>query len=317
MPARAWGFESPRPHQHTSAFRTGPLASPTVVVVGPTAIVLLSCPDRPGIVAAVADFVARHGGNIVDADQHTDRNDSVFFLRMEFELNGFALKPDQLSEAFAPIADEFGMDVAVRFSDDRPRLAILASRAPHCLFDILARWRAGEVDADIAGVVSNHPDHAELCGFFQVPFRHLPVGDAHDQAHQERELRRFLAEERVDLMVLARYMRILEAETVAMLPNRIINIHHSFLPAFVGASPYRQAHERGVKVIGATAHYVTADLDQGPIIDQDVIRVSHRDGVDELAHKGRDLEVVVLARALRAHLDHRVLPWGNRTLVFD
>jgi formyltetrahydrofolate deformylase len=288
--------------------------------VGPTAVLLLSCPDQPGVVANVADFVWRNGGNIVHAEQHTDLVDQMFFQRVEFELDGFAFPRDELADVFAPVARRFSMDVRVRFSDERPRLAVLASRAPHCLIDLLSRWRGDELDAEVCLVASNHEDHAELCGFFGVPFHHLPVGGdpaAQDPAAQDRAMQELLASEETDLIVLARYMRVLSPGFVARWPNRIINIHHSFLPAFVGAQPYRQAHERGVKVIGATAHYVTAELDEGPIIAQDVAHVSHRDGVDELTRKGRDLEVVVLARALRAELDHRILPWGNRTVVFD
>lgn len=283
--------------------------------MGPTAVLLLSCPDQPGVVANVADLVWRNGGNIVHAEQHTDTVDGMFFQRVEFELDGFAFPRDELAEVIAPVARRFSMEVTIRFSDQRPRLAVLASRAPHCLIDLLSRWRGDELDADLCLVASNHPDHAELCGFFGVPFHHVPVGE--DPAAQERALQDLLVDQRIDLVVLARYMRILSPEFVQRWPNRIINIHHSFLPAFVGAQPYRQAHERGVKVIGATAHYVTAELDEGPIIAQDVAHVSHRDGVEELTRKGRDLEVVVLARALRAQLDHRVLAWGNRTVVFD
>ncbi len=282
--------------------------------MGPTAVLLLTCPDRTGVVAAVADFVWRHGGNIVDAEQHTDPEDGVFFQRVEFELDGFAFGRDDLHRAFRPVAERFGMQVDVRFSDDRPRTAILASRAPHCLVDLLGRWAAGELPAEVALVASNHPDHAELARFHGVPHHHLPVGD--DPGAQEAALLDLLVAERVERVVLARYMRILSPAVVDAFPNRIINIHHSFLPAFVGAQPYRQAHQRGVKVIGATAHYVTEDLDEGPIIDQDVARVSHKDSVEDLARKGRDLEVTVLARAVRADLEHRVLPWGNRTVVF-
>ncbi len=280
-----------------------------------TAILLLSCPDRQGIVAAVADFVWRNGGNIVDAQQHTDPTDAMFFQRVEFELDGFAFDRGELADAFAPIAERFAMAAEVRFSDERPRTAVLTSTAPHCLVDLLSRHRAGELAADIELVASNHPDHGDLASAFGVRFAHFPVGE--HPADQEAALAARLEEERIELVVLARYMRILSADLVGRYPNRIINIHHSFLPAFVGARPYHQAHERGVKVIGATAHYATADLDEGPIIDQDVTRVSHRDDVAELARRGRDLEVVVLARALRAHLEHRVLVWGNRTLVFE
>lgn len=282
-----------------------------------TAVLLLSCPDRTGVVAAVADFVWRHGGNIVDAEQHTDDVDGVFFQRVEFELDGFAFERDDLPKAFWAVAERFDMDVRVHFSDERPRLALLASKASHCLEDLLNRWRAGELPAEVALVASNHPDHRALAEFSGVPFHHLPVGDGPDgAAGQEAAMIELLGRERVERVVLARYMRILSPTFVERFPSRIINIHHSFLPAFVGAQPYRQAHERGVKVIGATAHFVTAELDEGPIIDQDVARVSHRDSVAELARKGRDLEVAVLARAVRADLEHRVLPFGNRTVVF-
>jgi formyltetrahydrofolate deformylase len=281
------------------------------------AVLLLSCPDQTGVVAAVADFVWRHGGNIVDAEQHTDDVDGMFFQRVEFDMEGFAFGREDLRKAFWPVAERFNMDVRVHFTDERPRLAILASKAPHCLEDLLSRWRAGELPAEVVLVASNHPDHRALAEFSGVPYHHLPVGDGPDAAaEQEAKLIEVLEAAHVERVVLARYMRILSPAVVDRFPSRIINIHHSFLPAFVGAQPYRQAHERGVKVIGATAHYVTADLDQGPIIDQDVTRVSHRDDVAELARKGRDLEVTVLARAVRADLEHRVLTFGNRTIVF-
>jgi formyltetrahydrofolate deformylase len=283
--------------------------------MGTTAVLLLSCPDRPGVVATVADFVWRHGGNIVDAEQHTDRTDGMFFQRVEFDLDGFAVPRQDIGAAFAQVASEFSMDVSLGFSDERPRVAVLASKAPHCLVDLLSRWHSGELRADIALVASNHPDHAELSEFFGVPYHHLPVGD--DPAEQDRAMRDLLVESGIELVVLARYMRVLSPAFVQTWPHRIINIHHSFLPAFIGAQPYRQAHERGVKIIGATAHYVTETLDEGPIIAQDVAHVTHRDGIEDLTAKGRDLETVVLARALRAHLDHRVLPWGNRTVVFS
>jgi len=278
-------------------------------------VLLLSCRDRPGIVATVADFVWRHGGNIVDAEQHTDRTDGMFFQRVEFELEGFAFERAGILDAFAPVAAQFDMHVELGFSDERPRVAVLVSKAPHCLVDLLSRWHSGELHADIALVASNHPDHAELSEFFGVPYHHVPVGD--DPAAQDRAMHELLAAEGIDLVVLARYMRILSPSFVQAWPRRIINIHHSFLPAFIGAQPYRQAHERGVKIIGATAHYVTESLDEGPIIAQDVAHVTHRDDIDDLTAKGRDLETVVLARALRAHLGHRVLPWGNRTVVFS
>jgi formyltetrahydrofolate deformylase len=287
-----------------------------VVVEGrPTATLLLSCPDRPGLVAAVADFVFRHGGNIIHADQHTDAEEGVFFQRVEFGLDGFALDRDEIALRVGELAAEFGMQVRIRYSDDRPRVAVLVSREPHCMYDLLARWRSGELPADVALVISNHPDHADAAAHFGVPYHHLPV-TPDTKADQERAVLDLLRAHAVDLVVLARYMQILSADFVAGYPERIINIHHSFLPAFVGSRPYHQAHQRGVKIVGVTAHYVTADLDQGPIIDQDVVRVDHRDGVPDLIRKGRDLEKVVLARAVLAHVQSRALVYGNKTVVF-
>jgi formyltetrahydrofolate deformylase len=283
----------------------------------PTAVLLLSCLDQRGIVAAVANFIAEHDGNIVHADQHVDLapdGREMFFQRVEFELDGFAVARQDLETAFAPVAARFGMDVQLRFTDVRIPTAIMVSRQPHCLADLLVRWSSGELDCDLRIVIANHPDHAGLCAGLGVPYVHLPVtGDSDDQ---EAAVLAMLAEHAVDLVVLARYMRILSPRAIAAYPNRIINIHHSFLPAFAGANPYRQAHDRGVKLIGATAHYATDDLDEGPIIDQETVRVSHRDDVARLTRAGRDLETVVLARAVRAHLDHRVLVFGHKTIVF-
>ena len=280
-----------------------------------TAVLLLSCPDQRGVVATVADFVARHGGNIVHAEQHTDDVERVFFQRVEFELDGFDLDRSEILSAFAPIAGRFGMDADVRFTDVRPRMAIMASRQSHCLFDLLSRWRSGELPTHIDVVIDNHPDHADLVEHMGVPYVHLPVGPA-TKAEQEHKVLAELQSRGIDLVVLARYMQILSPLLVDAYRSRIINIHHSFLPAFIGANPYRQAHDRGVKLIGATAHYVTADLDEGPILDQEVARVSHRDSVADLTRKGRDLETIVLARAVRAHLEHRVLVYGRKTVVF-
>lgn len=294
----------------------GPCVAPVALsAVGPTAVLLLSCPDQPGVVATVADFVWRNGGNIVHAEQHTDTTDGVFFQRIEFELDGFAFDRSELAEVFDPVARRFGMDVTIRFSDDRPRMAVLASTAPHCLVDLLGRSHAGELAADLTLVASNHADHEQLCGFFGVPFHHLPVRD--DPTAQGTAMQQLLVDERIELVVLARYMRILSPEFVAAWPNRIINIHHSFLPAFVGAKPYHQAYDRGVKIIGATAHYATAELDQGPIICQEVTPVSHRDTPERLIRLGGDLEQTVLARAVRLHLERRVLTYANRTVIFD
>jgi formyltetrahydrofolate deformylase len=281
-----------------------------------TAVLLLSCPDRPGIVAAVADFVYRHGGNIVDAQQHTDRTDGVFFQRVEFRLDGCDLAREEIEPALAPLVERFGMQCAVRFSDDIPRVAVMVSREAHCLVDLLARSRRGELPVEVAVVISNHPDHAEVAAWFGVDFVHLPVSPE-TRLEQERAVQAVLEAHDVTLVVLARYMQILSTGFVDRWPSAIINIHHSFLPAFMGGRPYHQAHERGVKIVGVTAHYATAELDDGPIIDQDVVRVSHRDAVEDLQRRGRDLEVVVLARAVRAHVEHRVLVHGRRTVVFD
>lgn len=280
-----------------------------------TAVLLLSCPDQRGVVAAVADFIAQHGGNIVHAEQHTDDVEKVFFQRVEFELEGFGLAREEIRNAFAPVAARYSMTVDLEFTDTLPRVGILASKQSHCLFDLLSRWRSGELPAKIVVVIDNHPDHADLVRHMGVPYVHLPVTAETKQA-QESAVLEHLRDHSVDLVVLARYMQILSPRVVDAYRSRIINIHHSFLPAFIGANPYRQAHDRGVKIIGATAHYVTEDLDEGPILDQEVARVSHRDSVADLTRKGRDLETIVLARAVRAHLEHRVLVYGRKTVVF-
>ena len=280
-----------------------------------TATLLLSCPDQKGLVATMADWVYRHNGNIVHADQHTDASESVFFQRIEFELEGFDLDRSEILPALSPLLERFAMRCDVRFSDVRPKVAILVSKQAHCMYDLLARWRMGELDAEIPLVISNHPDHADVAAHFDVEFAHLPV-TPESRIEQESAILALLAEHDVELVVLARYMQILSAGFVAKYPSRIINIHHSFLPAFAGGRPYHQAHDRGVKLIGVTAHYATAELDEGPIIEQDVVRVTHRDSVEDLVRKGRDLEMIVLARAVRAHLAHRVLVYGRKTLVF-
>jgi len=281
-----------------------------------TATLLISCRDQKGLVAAVSDFLYRHDGNIVHADQHTDHEEDVFLQRVEWQLAGFALGRDAIADAFRPIAERFAMTWTLRFSDEVPRVALLVSKLHHCMYDLLARWRLGELHAEIPIVISNHADAAEIVGDFGVEFRHLPM-NAETKAVQEQQMAELLAERKVDLVIMARYMQVLSDDFVRRYPNRIINIHHSFLPAFAGARPYHQAHERGVKIIGATAHYATPELDQGPIIDQDVARVSHRDSVEDLVRKGRDLEKMVLARAVDLHLRNRVLVYGNKTVVFD
>jgi formyltetrahydrofolate deformylase len=268
------------------------------------------------VVAATADFVYRHGGNIVDAQQHTDHTDGVFFQRVEFLLDGCDLARAEIEPAFRPIVERFAMQCTLRFSDDVPRVGVLVSKEAHCLVDLLARSRRGELAIEVPVVISNHPDHEEIASWFGVEYVHLPV-TADTKPQQERDVQAVLAAHRVTLVVLARYMQILSADFVEQWPNRIINIHHSFLPAFMGGRPYHQAHDRGVKIVGVTAHYATAVLDDGPIIDQDVVRVSHRDAVEDLQRRGRDLEVVVLARAVHAHVEHRVLVHGRRTVVFE
>jgi formyltetrahydrofolate deformylase len=283
---------------------------------GPTAVLLVSCPDRKGLVAAVAEFVYRHDGSIRDADQHTDPESGLFLQRVEWDLQGFALPRAAIAEAFAPVAERFSMSWQLRFSDVVPRVAILCSKLDHCLLDLLWRWRSGELQAEIPFVISNHPDVRATVGGFGVNF-FLHAVAPETKAEEEALVRERLRAERVDLVILARYMQVLTDAFVSEWKGRIINIHHSFLPAFAGARPYHQAHQRGVKVIGATAHYVTSDLDEGPIIEQDVVRVSHRDTVDDLVRKGRDLERIVLARAVGLHLRHRVLVYGNKTVVFE
>ena len=280
-----------------------------------TATLLLSCPDQKGLVATMADWVYRHDGNIVHADQHTDASEAVFFQRIEFELEGFDLDRTEIIPALSPLLERFAMRCDVRFSDERPKVAVLVSKQAHCMYDLLARWRMGELEAEIPLVISNHPDHADVAAHFDVEFAHLPV-TPESRIEQESAMLALLAEHDIDLVVLARYMQVLSAGFVAKYPNRIINIHHSFLPAFAGGRPYHQAHDRGVKLIGVTAHYATAELDEGPIIEQDVARVTHRDSVEDLVRKGRDLEMIVLARAVRAHLAHRVLVYGRKTVVF-
>lgn len=280
-----------------------------------SAVVLLTCPDQRGIVAAVADVLYRLGANIVDVDQHADLDDGTFFQRVAFEFDGPGLADDEILDGFLPSVERFNMNIRLHRPVQRQRLAVLASQQPHCLVDLLARHRVGELDGDIVLVASNHSDHADICEFFGVPYHHLPI-TPEGKASQEAALLAVLEEANVQLVVLARYMQILSRDVTERYRDRIINIHHSLLPAFVGARPYHRAHERGVKIIGATAHYATADLDEGPIIVQDVAPVSHRDSVEDLMARGRDLEAHVLARAVKLHLAARVIVHGNRAVVF-
>jgi formyltetrahydrofolate deformylase len=281
-----------------------------------TATLLISCPDQRGLVATVSDFVFRNGGNILHADQHTDREQGVFLQRVEWEMEGFGVPRERFGEAFAPVADRFGMSWSLHYSDEVPRIAIFVSQLSHCLYDLLARWRSGDLRVEIPLIVSNHETLRPIAEQYGVPFEQFEITRETKAAEEQRIMQR-LAEERIDLVVLARYMQIVGAPMVDAYRNRIINIHHSFLPAFAGARPYHQAYDRGVKIIGATAHYATLDLDEGPIIDQDVVRISHRDSVQDLVRKGADLEKIVLARALSLHLSHRVIVYGNKTVVFN
>ncbi len=282
-----------------------------------TARLLISCPDRPGIVAAVSQFLYSHGSNILDSSQHsTDPTGGVFFMRMVFHLDGLDLSRPQFERAFRTVvADPFHMDWKIAYADRVKRMAVLVSKYDHCLVELLWRWKSGELEVEIPFAVSNHPDLGPLAESFGIPFRCFPI-QAGGKQRQEDEILGLL-DGHVDLIVLARYMQILTPRFLQAYPGRIINIHHSFLPAFVGANPYKSAYDRGVKLIGATAHYVTEELDQGPIIEQDVRRVSHRESIRDLARVGREIERVVLARAVSAHLQDRVLIHSNKTIVFD
>ena len=281
-----------------------------------TAVLLLSCPDQKGLVAAVSDFLYRNNGNIIHADQHTDQEEGVFLQRVEWELGGFDIPRDEISREFQPIAERFNLTWSLGFSDYVPRIALFVSKLPHCLYDLLARWRMGEFRAEIPVVVSNHEDLRSIVEEFGVEYQSVAI-TPETKAEQEAHIIEELEKQRIDVVVLARYMQVLGRDFVDQYRNRIINIHHSFLPAFAGGRPYHQAHERGVKIIGASAHYVTPELDEGPIIEQDVARVSHRDAVADLIRKGRDLEKVVLARAVDLHLRRRIVVYGNKTVVFD
>jgi formyltetrahydrofolate deformylase len=274
------------------------------------ATLLVSCADRKGIVASLAQVLYGHGANILDADQHTDPLAGMFFQRIRFDLSSLNTDRVALEHGIREVAERFGMDWRIAYAEKVKRVALFVSKYDHCLYDLLQRHGVGELACEMAAVVSNHPDLAPVAKHFGVPFHHLPKSEEAAQLE-------LLERERVDLVVLARYMQILSPAFVARWPHRIINIHHSFLPAFVGASPHRQAYERGVKLIGATAHYVTERLDEGPIIEQGVVRCSHRDTIDDLVRKGRDLEETVLGAAVRWHLDDRVLVYAGKTVVFD
>lgn len=283
----------------------------------PTAVLLIHCPDRPGILATVTDFININGGNIVYLDQHVDRVQQVFFMRVEWELEGFVIPRNKIEEYFNTLyASKYDMYFRLFFSDVKLRMAIFVSKMSHCLFDLLARHCSGEWNVEIPLIVSNHPDMQSVAERFDIPYHIIPI-NKENKAEQEQVTLRLLRENDIDFIVLARYMQVLSEDMVVHYNNRIINIHHSFLPAFVGAKPYHAAYERGVKLIGATSHYVTTELDAGPIIGQDIARISHKNSVDDLIHKGRDLEKIVLSRAVEKHIEHKILTYKNKTVVFN
>jgi len=281
-----------------------------------TAILLIDCPDRKGLVAAISTFLYRHGANILHADQHQDNDLGLFFMRVEWALEDFDLDEQQFRQAFEPLAAQFQMRWRLAYSAVKPVVAIFVSRYLHCLVDLLHRHQIGELRCNIALILSNHQDAAGLAAYYGIPFHHFPISPD-NKAQVEAQQMALLEANRVELVVLARYMQILSPEFVKRFERRIINVHHSFLPAFSGARPYQAAYERGVKLIGATSHYVTEELDEGPIIEQDVRRISHRDQLEDLIQKGRDLEKIVLSRAVKWHLEHRILSYANKTVVFD
>lgn len=280
-----------------------------------SATVLISCPDRKGLVAAVTDFISRNNGNILQLDQHVDAQENVFFMRVEWDLATFQIPREDIAARFSEIATPFQMTWELHFSDQIPRMAIFVSKEAHCLYDILYRHQSGEWHVDIPVIISNHPDMGDLAAKFGIPYRVVPVSKD-TKAEAEQAQLALLDEFKPDFIVLARYMQIISENFVSHFPNRIINIHHSFLPAFAGAKPYHRAHGRGVKIIGASSHYVTAELDAGPIIEQDIMRVNHRDSVEDLVRKGKDVEKLVLSRAIRYHLNHQVLVYNNKTVIF-
>jgi formyltetrahydrofolate deformylase len=281
-----------------------------------TATLLITCPDRKGLVAAIADFLYKHDANILHADQHQDAENNLFLMRIEWDLTGFAISTDNFAEQFAAVAERFEMEWELKISHKRPQVAIMVSQYDHCLIDLLHRHQRGEFACDIALVISNHKHAERLANFYGIPFHLIEVTRETKAAAEATQFALF-DENEIDLIVLARYMQILSPEFVKRYPQRIINIHHSFLPAFIGARPYHRAFERGVKLIGATSHYVTEVLDEGPIIEQDIARISHRDQVEDLIQKGRDLERIVLSRAVRWHIESRILVYANKTVVFD
>ena len=281
-----------------------------------TALLLLSCPDNVGLVSRISHFIFERGGNILDLDEHVEPDEKIFSLRIAWDMSNFTISPADLDDAFTPLAREFNARWNISFLEKRQRIAIFVSRHDHCLQEILWRHSMDEYAVDIPLIISNHADLQPLAEHYSIPFHVYEITD--DNKHQqEAEELKLLREHNIDTVVLARYMQVLTAQFIQEYPDRIINIHHSFLPAFIGGNPYKQAHQRGVKIIGATSHYVTEDLDTGPIIEQDVVQISHRDTVKDLQRKGRDLERLVLARALQFHTEYRVLVCGRKTIVFQ
>jgi formyltetrahydrofolate deformylase len=281
-----------------------------------SAILLVQCPDRKGLDATIAEFIYRYDGNILHFEQHQAGEERYYLARVEWDLEGFRLDLKDFAGAFGPIASKFGMNWRIEMGSQRPRVAIFVSKFDHCLVDLLYRQRNGELACDFPLMISNHPDAKRHADFYGIPYYVIPISKE-NKAQAEQQERELLTAHKIDLIVLARYMQVLSPEFISHYPQRIINIHHSFLPAFIGAKPHHQAYERGVKLIGATAHYVTEVLDDGPIIEQGVARISHRDGLDDLVEKGRDLEKVVLSRAVRWHIESRILLYDNKTVIFE
>jgi len=287
--------------------------------MGPTAIMLIQCPDQTGIITEITRFITENRGNIVYLDQYVDKYEGMFFMRIEWELDGFLIPRNKIKEYFQTMyGQRLKMDFAIHFSDIKPRMALFVSKMSHCLYDILARYKAGEMDVEIPCIVSNHEDLRYVAEQFDIPFYVWSINKDHSNKQEvEAAEMELLKKEDIDFIVLARYMQIISDEMIESFPHNIINIHHSFLPAFIGAKPYHQAYERGVKIVGATSHYVTAELDAGPIIEQDVARITHKDTPESLAMKGRDLEKIVLSRAVKKHIEWKILTYKNKTVVFS
>jgi formyltetrahydrofolate deformylase len=285
--------------------------------MGKNAILLMHCPDSQGIVAKVTEFLDNNNGNIVELAQHVDREEGVFYMRITWELDKFLIPEEKIGDFFGTqIAVKYNMNWNIYFSDYKHRMALFVSKMSHCLYDIIARYKANEWNVEIPLIISNHEDLKPVADAFNIPFYYFPI-NGENKLEQEKKVHELLKKNDIHLIVLARYMQILSDNFIKKYPNKVINIHHSFLPAFPGAKPYHSAYKRGVKIIGATSHYVTAELDEGPIIDQDVTRVSHEDSIENLVQKGKDLEKIVLSRAINFHLQHRLLVYNNRTVVFD